>query len=232
MSNQTKLTKSITSSFIGDRKLTEQNLQFADRLGYCVERFAHYLPYLPEQRSNSERFNLDPRLKETFNKMQSLINEAQNVESEISKIEQLLRNEGGQNKLEYLEEVTDLFPLQDWRISTVVENDYNSLSFNVIFPANNFPNCAKLPNIFKERKIYNKDIERCFKGLRDDRIGYRELDDLRDNYNEYKLAIKEIEALNNLLKPLHKRGFDAYFSVKSVSSRGLVCYFSLTPKSR
>ena len=138
-----------------------------------------------------------------------------------------IRKESGQNELVFLEEITHCFP-ENFRISTEIENDWRSISFGVIFSIKDFPNSAKLPNIFQERKIYKNDYERLFRGLTNESaLGWRDQEALKEDFSIFELAKKENFSLNERLKPLINRGFQAYLTVKNISSKNLVCTFSL-----
>ena len=226
---QTKLKNAITSNFVNNKANTEKNLDFLSNLISLRSQYHRQLPYNPNVFSNtdSRRFDLDPRAKE-------LLDKALEIELEINKLSDMcytltdtIRKESGQNELVFLEEITDCFP-ENFRISTEIENDWRSISFGVIFSIKDFPNSAKLPNIFQERKIYKNDYERLFRGLTNESaLGWRDQEALKEDFSIFELAKKENFSLNERLKPLINRGFQAYLTVKNISSKNLVCTFSL-----
>ena len=226
---QTKLKNAITSNFVNNKVNTEKNLDFLSNLISLRSQYHRQLPYNPNVFSNtdSRRFDLDPRAKE-------LLDKALEIELEINKLSDMcytltdtIRKESGQNELVFLEEITDCFP-ENFRISTEIENDWRSISFGVIFSIKDFPNSAKLPNIFQERKIYKNDYERLFRGLTNESaLGWRDQEALQEDFSIFELAKKENFSLNERLKPLINRGFQAYLTVKNISSKNLVCTFSL-----
>lgn len=226
---QTKLKNAITSNFVNNKVNTEKNLDFLSNLISLRSQYHRQLPYNPNVFSNtdSRRFDLDPRAKE-------LLDKALEIELEINKLSDMcytltdtIRKESGQNELVFLEEITHCFP-ENFRISTEIENDWRSISFGVIFSIKDFPNSAKLPNIFQERKIYKNDYERLFRGLTNESaLGWRDQEALKEDFSIFELAKKENFSLNERLKPLINRGFQAYLTVKNISSKNLVCTFSL-----
>lgn len=227
MSNQTKLQTSITSGFINNSQLTNQHLDFIGRLQNIRHAVWQKMPHDPNRCTDSMRFELDTRARNLFDQAQEVYKTVEALSDQASKLMDTLRKESGQNELVYLEEITDLFP-SNFRISTEIENDYRYINFNVVFSIKDFPNCAKLPEVLKEAGIYKNDIEICLRNLNNGRLGYAKLNELQETKKEYNLASQEITDLNNMLQPLIDRGFNASLVVKSISSRGMVCKFSLS----